>query len=501
MPTLVGTIKDSAGFGITGTLSIRLDAYTINTATNPDEVSYGKPVLFAITNGALATAQRYKDDGTLDTAAPIVLAATQTQTYTFGFNYDQSSREFYLDGGLYLGDWNQVTSGTTPPQGFYTGAVYNAATSRSLTVYQRKTPTPLFYPFSAKMPTGATIEWSSLTDSGINAENIDTSLLEIGRIVSTTFGANLAASVFIPAGDWSSSTNYAKNSVVYYTTNKTLYWKISTDTSAGLLPTNITHWQKILEAPESVGQTITLINTAPAAGTWNNNTTQAPTANVLWNYFQLLRTIATSYSKTETDNAISTALANYNAPPATTAVNQPYTDTSTKIANTQFVKDARTQWITFEETKPSGTNGGSAGGSYITRILNSRAAGEAIGDSICTSHNTATGSITLRAGRYRVNAWATVNRCNSNRIYLYNVTAGADILPGSTEFSGTNLVDSSSSNLKSVIANREFTLAAAASIQLRHYLQTPSSSTDLLGRASAAISTEIYASLTLERID
>lgn len=507
MAQLVGWIADSVGTGLGGDLTIRLDASRIDVSTTPDKVQYGKPAKFLISsNGDIATARRYNDDGTIAASAgSIFLITNLNETYTFSFEYSVISLELYLDGVLYTGDFIQITSGTTPPPGYYTGAVYNAATSRLLQNFNRVTKVSLFYPFSAKIPNTTTIEFAALQNSGINAENLDTSLFEVARIASNVFGSQIASAIFIPRGTWNSTTAYPKFSTVYDTTTKKMYWKVSDDLTLNLPLTNTTHWMVILEAPAQASQTITLLD-APLSASWDNNLTQAPSVNATYDALQGYATNANSIAPSAVDTKITTALNNFIPPPTTTATTQSVDNSGNAIANTAFVNQAVRQYVSLQERKASNSNGGAANSNNMTRLINTRVGGVAIG-SWC-QQVIAGGSILLSLGRYRVSGFAVANRVNSHRCYLYDTSSNVNLFDienrmiiGSSARSGSNLAAGSDSNTESRISDVEFVLGFDTWIQLRHYIQTTSTGSDSLGANSgASLQGEVFAGLCLERL-
>ena len=508
MPNLVGLICDSVGTGVGGDLSIRLDAYRVDVSTNPDKIQYGKIAKYAIAaSGDLSTARKYNDDGSIQASAAVInLIPSVNETYTFSFEYLVPTLELYLVGVLYQGDYNQVTSGTTPPPGYYTGIVYNSATSQALQSYTRQNKLSLFYPFSAKIPNVTTVEFASLINSGVTNENLDTSLFEIARITSNQFGSQIASAIFIPRGTWSNTNSYPKFSTVYDTTTKKMYWKVSDDLTVGLPLSNTSNWMVILEAPAQASQTITLLD-APLSASWDANTTQAPSVNATYDAFQLYATVGNSIAPNAVDTKITNALNSYSPPPTQTAVSVGSDNASTLIANTLFVNTAIRQFLSLQERKASNTNGGAATVNNVTRLLNTRVGGVALGASWFLEL-TAAGSVRLQAGRYRVSAFATANRVNSHRCYLYDASNSVNLfdiegrlLCGSSARSGANLANGADSNTESRLIDAEFTLSYDTYIQLKHYIQTTSSGTDALGANSgASLQGEVYAGLTFDRL-
>jgi hypothetical protein len=507
MPTLRGLISDSTGNRVSGTLEIKLNSPRIDVSTDPDTVYYPKPTRYQITNGDLATAKVIADDGTIAASAtPINLVATTTETYQFRFTYSVPTKEYYLNGTLYTGDKVYISSGTNPAIGWYTGAVYNASTSQTLVEYTRSVSTDLFNPFNAKIPSGSTVEWAVLTSSGVSAENLDTSIYEVARVAANSFGNLIASSVFIPKGNYDNTVVYTKYSTVYDVATKKLYWKISDNNVAGIAVTSTADWMMILEAPASAAQTITLLDAAYEAN-WDGNVTQALTVNAIYDALQRYAVLASTYTKTETNNQINNALASFVAPPTTTANDQDYTVISNAIANMRSVNSLRRQFLSLEERRGSNVNGGAASTNNVIRQLNTRVGGVSIGaaGSFCTEVTSA-GSVRLLAGRYRIRGYATGNRINSCRAYMYNVTAVDNLFDienrmiiGSTAKSGSNLANGSDSNVISVIQDKEFVLAFDSYVQLRFYVQTPTSVTDALGANSgASLQGEAFAGLVIE---
>lgn len=115
-------------------------------------------------------------------------------------------------------------------------------------------------------------------------------------------------------------------------------------------------------------------------------------------------------------------------------------------------------YMLVRDEKAQNTPGGASIVGTQIRALNTVVANTISGASLTSNQ------ITLPAGTYRVNAWATVRDTDRNRAFIYNVTDAATLSLGSSEDATTVL------NSRSTINDR-FTLAATKVLELRHYTQ------------------------------
>jgi len=142
-----------------------------------------------------------------------------------------------------------------------------------------------------------------------------------------------------------------------------------------------------------------------------------------------------------------------------------------------------------QETQANGTDGGTfTAGAWRTRALNTTQVNTISGASLGSNR------VTLPAGTYRIQGGANAYRVEHNSTRLYNITASATILIGtSTRASEVNLETSVS------LVGGIITLSAATVIELQHRCVT-SKSTYGLGSAVDTGERELYSFLEIEKI-
>ena len=143
----------------------------------------------------------------------------------------------------------------------------------------------------------------------------------------------------------------------------------------------------------------------------------------------------------------------------------------------------------FNETQPSGTNGGTfTSGAWRTRVLNT----------IQTSQSWASlgsNQITLAAGSYYVEASAPGVQVDFHKIKLRNITDSTDDLIGSSECSNSLLNPmSTSSIMRGVI-----TIAASKVYEIQHRCFTTASTIGLGDSSSLGVS-EIYTQVSITKV-
>jgi len=142
----------------------------------------------------------------------------------------------------------------------------------------------------------------------------------------------------------------------------------------------------------------------------------------------------------------------------------------------------------FEERQTSGTNGGTfSSGAYRTRALNTEVIDT---DGIAS---VSANQVTLQAGTYKITAWAECYRVDQHNLRLQNITDSTTDILGATSYTGSATFSSGHSHLSG-----EITIAAQKVFELQHRCVT-TQATNGFGQP-ASFSTEVYSSLTIEKI-
>lgn len=162
------------------------------------------------------------------------------------------------------------------------------------------------------------------------------------------------------------------------------------------------------------------------------------------------------------------------------------------------IKSNGTKWIKIaghvpmlrvEDQKAAGTDGGTfTAGAWQTRVLNTVMVNQIAGASLASNQ------ITLPAGTYEVVADAPGFGCERHRLKLYNVTDAADILYGTSSYSGSAIHADSRSAIAGV-----FILAAQKVLEVQHRCTT-TRATDGLGKMANVGIVEIYAGATIRKM-
>ena len=145
-------------------------------------------------------------------------------------------------------------------------------------------------------------------------------------------------------------------------------------------------------------------------------------------------------------------------------------------------------YIHVQEQQTSGTNGGSSSGGSQQRILNTQVVNSIVGASLSSNQ------ITLPAGTYEVYTSAPAFDANTHKIVLYDTTAAANVLVGTSAFTSP----SDGVSTLSVI-NGTFILGVSSVLELRHYIQT-AAATFGLGVGTASGDVEVYADVFIVKI-
>lgn len=139
-------------------------------------------------------------------------------------------------------------------------------------------------------------------------------------------------------------------------------------------------------------------------------------------------------------------------------------------------------YIEIRDEKAANTAGGGfTSGAWRTRDLNTESSDA--GNNASLSSN----QITLAAGTYVCDIICPAAFCNAHKALLYNVTDSADILIGTSEWSGTGATIQTSSHITG-----RFTIGASKALEVRHRCGT-TRNTDGFGIASNLDGkTEVY---------
>ena len=120
-----------------------------------------------------------------------------------------------------------------------------------------------------------------------------------------------------------------------------------------------------------------------------------------------------------------------------------------------------TQVLHVRDEKAQNTTGGTfTSGAWRTRVLNTSKTNTITGASLASNQ------ITLPAGTYWVDATAPAYTVGRHRVKLYNTTGAADVLLGTSSFSG-GLYDYTLS-----VLSGQFTLTATSVLELQHRCET-----------------------------
>ena len=145
------------------------------------------------------------------------------------------------------------------------------------------------------------------------------------------------------------------------------------------------------------------------------------------------------------------------------------------------------QLLHVRDEKSAATNGGSSSTGTQTRTLNTVVTNEITGASLSSNQ------ITLPAGTYFIDAYATAYKTSQNVISFYNVTDSSNGIFGRNNYASAS--DAVSSN--NTLAQR-FTISAQKVFELRHYVAAGRSSNGL-GVANGS-NTNIYSDVLIWKI-
>jgi hypothetical protein len=157
-------------------------------------------------------------------------------------------------------------------------------------------------------------------------------------------------------------------------------------------------------------------------------------------------------------------------------------------AGDQGAAGSLTQVLWVNDEKASGTPGGDgAQGAYVVRVLNT------VKKNSITGATVASNQITLPAGTYRLDVIAPSAVSSSHKVYFHNVTDGATVAGGSSQYGG------SGGNTLSIIGRSEFTIATAKTFEVRHWIGTNITSTGLGSPASTG-QAEVFTQVFIEKV-
>ncbi|MEH1957654.1 hypothetical protein [Nostoc sp.] len=207
MTQIVGTLKDSAGNGITGKLIVVLAGSLIDDSTNPDTIYLPQSYTFNVTAGAL----------------DITLPQSETSRITYNFQF------------------------------------FKTATDGSLIE-------PALINFNAMVPNVSPVQFASLTPTGITNDVMDTGALRTARIMATTPALAQSIGGPFPRGSYSPTTTYKFRDLVTYL-NRT-YISQDLNPITGVVPTNTTSWMNIPVEPNG---SLILADGTPYGSTWDGS--------------------------------------------------------------------------------------------------------------------------------------------------------------------------------------------------------------------------------------
>lgn len=257
MVQVVGTITDSSKRVLSKIrLSITLVSSIVDIAPDPDVTLLPITSRFVITDGALASAQFVKPDGTLDTAAPIDLLPTTvfgTQYYFVTEQVKDRPKFYTQDGELYsqLQDdgtysapvWQWTTGSYTPPGGSLTTPDSQWYTGQSPRNPDQKLLTRIVTTefvriddFYSGINAGTTAEYSLLRKSGLTSTLDDSLYLVLESLTTNPTYVNRISGKLNVRGMYDPAVFYVKNDVVVSGTILAVY--INNSSTAGNAPPN-----------------------------------------------------------------------------------------------------------------------------------------------------------------------------------------------------------------------------------------------------------------------
>lgn len=311
MTIIQGTLRNSGGGLLTGTLTATLAAPIVNRSTVPDTTHIPQPVTSAITNGVVNV--DLPESETSNVTYRIQVATTQTITLYY-----------FSNGSLYSGPVVLHTDGN-----WYTGAVY---TAQSVRVFQDiETKADNWLDFQAIVPNRASCEFADLLPTGIARDTLDTSLRRLAEILTSNVNYRTALQGSPRwQGNYSATAFYQYGDAVAYGGSTWIYLNAIATQNQTPSTVNVAYWM-LLAAKGDPGGTGGN-NTAYDAQGWNGQT-DAPSRNAIRN---LVENILVKQ----------TALAAY-APLSSPALATP-TRTASPTAGDRSLQIPTTQWVGSE---------------------------------------------------------------------------------------------------------------------------------------------------------
>lgn len=207
MTQIVGTLKDSAGNGITGKLIVVLAGSLIDDTTSPDTIYLPQAYTFAITAGVVN----------------ITLPQSETSRITYNFQFFKTT----TDGSLIE---------------------------------------PALINFNAIVPNVSPVEFATLFPTGLVNDVLDTGALRVARLIASTPALAQNIGGPFPQGAYSPTTTYKFRDLVTYL-NRT-YISKDLNPITGVAPTNTTSWMVIPVEPNG---SLILADDTPYGITWNGS--------------------------------------------------------------------------------------------------------------------------------------------------------------------------------------------------------------------------------------
>nr|WP_322686603.1 hypothetical protein [Nostoc sp. DedQUE07]MDZ8133224.1 hypothetical protein [Nostoc sp. DedQUE07] len=310
MTQIVGTLKDSAGNGITGKLIVVLAGTLIDEATSPDTIYLPQSYTFTITAGAV----------------DITLPQSETSRITYNFQF------------------------------------FKTATDGSLIE-------PALINFNALVPNLSPVQFATLFPTGLVNDVLDTGALRVARLISSTPALAQSIGGPFPQGVYSPTTTYKFRDLVTYL-NRT-YISKDLNPITGIAPTNTTSWMNIPVEPNG---SLILADATPYGSAWNGSGKSASQDAVYDQVEDVKSSIALKAnlispifsgnvivpSQTANDNSTKAANTNYvdtglalkaniTSPSFTGTPTVPTasgSDNSSQVASTAFVKNSTVRFST-----------------------------------------------------------------------------------------------------------------------------------------------------------
>lgn len=151
--------------------------------------------------------------------------------------------------------------------------------------------------------------------------------------------------------------------------------------------------------------------------------------------------------------------------------------------------------IVVQQQLAAGSPGGAGSAGWNTRALNTLVVNTIAGVTLSSND-----LVDVPAGTYLVWAWAPAFKCDAHRLRLRNITDGATLVLGSIAYS----YSAQDPQVHAVLMG-QFTIAAAKTIRLQHFIQNPPTAPNdiyCFGSESGPADTEVgvFAQMILERV-